>query len=301
LRCLQPVVVPAGEHVILRLASPAQTVAGGRVLEATTRRQRRNCARTLQHLQELRDLSPAAVIAAEIRRQGAAGTTLLRLSQLTALATPGVRELLHALPVVVTQSGWVIRKSDIEDLVARIPAVLAPQAAGLSREKLLSALPGTGAAVVEEALAKLLAQGTVNKRGNQLLIPRPQQDLAQARRDVALASRIAETLRRGGLTPPKPSEIVTNLQSKRAIDRLLREGVVVLAMDRSKGREILFHREAIESAQRCLAPLLDRAPGLLVTEVGAVLGISRKYSMPLLDHLDAIRFTRRIEDRRVRA
>jgi selenocysteine-specific elongation factor len=34
--------------------------------------------------------------------------------------------------------------------------------------------------------------------------------------------------------------------------------------------------------------------------VGAALGISRKYSMPLLDHLDAIRFTRRINDRRIR-
>jgi hypothetical protein len=31
-----------------------------------------------------------------------------------------------------------------------------------------------------------------------------------------------------------------------------------------------------------------------------VLGISRKYSMPLLDHLDTIRFTLRINDRRIR-
>jgi selenocysteine-specific elongation factor len=38
-----------------------------------------------------------------------------------------------------------------------------------------------------------------------------------------------------------------------------------------------------------------------VTEVGAALGISRKYSMPLLDHLDTIRFTHRIKDRRIRA
>jgi selenocysteine-specific elongation factor len=40
---------------------------------------------------------------------------------------------------------------------------------------------------------------------------------------------------------------------------------------------------------------------LLVTEIGAALGISRKYSLPLLDHLDTTRFTRRINDRRVRA
>ena len=33
-----------------------------------------------------------------------------------------------------------------------------------------------------------------------------------------------------------------------------------------------------------------------MTEIGAALGISRKYNMPLLDHLDTIRFTRRIDD-----
>jgi selenocysteine-specific elongation factor len=38
-----------------------------------------------------------------------------------------------------------------------------------------------------------------------------------------------------------------------------------------------------------------------VTEIGTALGISRKYSMPLLDHLDTIHFTRRIHDRRVLA
>jgi selenocysteine-specific elongation factor len=78
-------------------------------------------------------------------------------------------------------------------------------------------------------------------------------------------------------------------------------GVIVRAVDRAKDREILFHKDAIEDAQRRLAPLLQHSPGLLVTDITAALGISRKYCMPLLDHLDAIGFTRRVGDRRVRA
>jgi selenocysteine-specific elongation factor len=66
-------------------------------------------------------------------------------------------------------------------------------------------------------------------------------------------------------------------------------------------RELVFHAEAIETAKRRLAPLLATPPGLLVGEAGAALGISRKYCVPLLEHLDAIRFTRRIADRRVLA
>jgi selenocysteine-specific elongation factor len=153
---------------------------------------------------------------------------------------------------------------------------------------------------LDEALKRLLSRGSIGKRGNRLVVPRPEEERVQARNEADLAARIAEKVRRGGLSPPSPGAIVTDLQAKRAVDRLLSHGVLVRAVDRAKGREILFHREAVEEAQRRLAPLLDRAPGLLVTEVGAALGISRKYSMPLLEHLDAIRFTRRINDRRIR-
>jgi selenocysteine-specific elongation factor len=38
---------------------------------------------------------------------------------------------------------------------------------------------------------------------------------------------------------------------------------------------------------------------MLVSEICAMLGISRKFAMPLLDHLDTIRFIRRVGDRRV--
>ena len=300
LHCAEPVALPAAEHVILRLASPPRTVAGGRVLEPETRRERRHCDAGLKRLEDLRALPTGAMIAAEVRRLGPAGTTLRHLSQLAALATPRIAELLETHPFVVTRSGLVVPQADMDSLLANIPPLLAPHAAGLSHGKLLSCLPGTGGAVLEEALALLLARGAISRHGSRLLLPRPQDDRARAHREAQLAAQIAETLRLGGLAPPTPSAIVTDLQSKRAVDRLLRQGIIVRALDRAKGREILFHQDAIEDAQRRLAPLLERAPGLLVTEVGSALGISRKYSMPLLDHLDAIRFTRRIKDRRVR-
>jgi selenocysteine-specific elongation factor len=301
IRCTEPVAVPAAEHVILRLPSPPRTVAGGKVLEPAARRERRNCARILQRLEDLRDLPAAMMMAAEVARQAPAGTTLRRLAQLSALAPPRVMELIRTQPFVVTRAGQVLRQADIDDLLLRIPPLLARHSAGLSHEKLQRAFPAGGAALLDEVLGILLARGAIGKRGGQFAVPQPAQDRARIRNEAELAARIAEALRRGGLAPPSPSNIVSDLQSSRAVERLLREGVIVRALDRAKGKEILFHRDAIEEARRRLAPLLERGPGLLVTEVGAALGISRKYSMPLLDHLDTIRFTRRVRDRRLRA
>jgi selenocysteine-specific elongation factor len=297
LRCAGPVAIPASEHVVLRLASPARTVAGGKVLEPVSRRQRRNRPPILQRLADLQALPPARMIASEVQWAGPAGTTLQALSQLSALAAPRIAELLQTLPVLVTRSGLVVAQTELDRLLSRIPLALARNAAGLAQDSLLAEFPGCGAAVLEEAVGRLMARGVIARRGGHLVVPRPAEDRARARDEAALASQIAEALRRGGLAPPAPREIVTDLAAKRAVDRLLREGLVVRAVDRAKQREILFHRDAIEEAKRRLAPLLD-GPGLLATEVGAALGISRKYTMPLLDHLDAIRFTRRLDDRR---
>ena len=63
---------------------------------------------------------------------------------------------------------------------------------------------------------------------------------------------------------------------------------------------MVFHRDAIETAKRRLAPLLAQ-PGLLVGAAGAALGTSRKDSVPLVEHLDTMSFTRRIADRRALA
>lgn len=301
LHCAAPAAFPAREHLVLRLASPAQTVAGGRILEPVTRRQRRHAPVLLQRLAMLARLEPEALILAEIEVQGAAGTNLLRLSQLSALAQAHITALLKPHPVLVTSAGLVVRQADLEALAARIPPLLAPDADGLTGAKILAALPGVGANVLDEAIALLVSRNIIARHGSRILLPRPAADQARGAQDEAgLAAQIAAQLHAASLAPPDPKTIITSLAAKRAVDRLLREGTVVRAVDRAKDKEILFHQDAIAHAMRLLAPLLERPSGLLATDVGAALGISRKYSMPLLDHLDGIRFTKRINDRRIR-
>lgn len=297
----RPVALPAGEHVILRLISPSRTVAGGAIIEPVGKRLKRNAPEILDRLAELHRLPPAERIAAEIARAGKAGTNIRQLARLSAFSGTRMSELLHALPVTITRSGSVVRHADVEQLATLIPPLLAPQMLGLTHDRLRAALPGVSAAAIDVALAQLLASGAIAKRGGQYLIPRPEEERARARDEADLAASISAMLQQGGLTPPGPSAILIDPPSQRAVDRLIREGTVIRAVDRDKRKEILFHHDAIEHAQRMLAPLLEQGQGLLVTEIAAALGISRKYCMPLLDHLDTIRFTRRINDRRMLA
>lgn len=97
---------------------------------------------------------------------------------------------------------------------------------------------------------------------------------------------------------PQAGILVGAPRARRIMAALLREGVLVCAVDRVQNRSYVFHQSALQAARQALAPHLE-PPGLLLREAAAMLGVSRKYAVPLLEYLDAIHFTRRVEDRRV--
>ena len=298
LHCSIPVTIPAREHLVLRLPAPARTIAGGMVIEPETRRLRRNVPEILARLAELRDCARHTLVGAAVKRAGESGTTLLHLSRITALAPRKVSELLQSEPVVVTRAGLVVAAPDFERLTARIRALLALHPEGLPRGRLRSALGDPGIAALGEALARLMTSRAVHQRGSSFALPRAADDDARTSSEAESAARIAGELQSAGLSPPRPEEIITDPISRRAADRLLRDGVIVRAVDVAKGKEILFHRDAVALAQAILAPLIVRLPGLTAGEIAAALGVSRKFCMPLLGHLDTIRFTIRDGDHR---
>ena len=301
LRCAVPVALPARERFILRRASPPQTVAGGRVIDPAASRLRRHAPGVLRRLTAIADAGPADIVRQEMESAGAAGMALTRLAQMSGVSEARAAELLQALPVVLGRSRVAVLRPEFDRITGEVSKVLAPEEQGLPLDRLAAALPWAGRGVLEDAVAELVRRGTLVRAGGLVRVLAPNRDRARASEEQVNAGRLAEALRLGGLSPPDPASVALGPQTRRLVDRLIKEGVVVRAVDKVQKREVLFHSEAVELAKTRLAPLLAGGPGVLVGEAGAALGISRKYCVPLLEHLDAIRFTRRIADRRVLA
>ena len=124
-----------------------------------------------------------------------------------------------------------------------------------------------------------------------------------ARNETEAVRRLEAVFRQAGLTPPDEAEAVgRDARRREALAYLIGAGTVIRAVDRVQRRAVLFHREAIRDARARLAAAFPGAgtpeTGFLAREAGAALGISRKFSIPLLEHLDATGFTRRAGDRR---
>ena len=139
---------------------------------------------------------------------------------------------------------------------------------------------------------------TVRQAAGAVSLVQRDRDARNAAQAARLGNQLAAALQQGGLSPPDLAALAADLPARHALAQLVRDGVAIRTRDRVQKRDVLFHRDAIDLARRRLAPLLTGA-GLKVTEAGATLGISRKYSVPLLEYLDSIHFTRRVEDRRV--
>lgn len=300
----EPVAVPAREPFVLRLDSPSVTVAGGRILDPASRRRRRHDPRVMADLAALAAGHAGEAITVRLGQLGAAGAPLTELARIAGIAPERARQILSEAGARAIGDRY-IGAAAFAALRSGTLAALAhhhrdnPMDHGIALERLARALalPET---VTGAVLRDLAAAGAVAQAG--ALWRRAEFD--PARNESEAARRLEQVFRRAGLSPPDEAEAIgRDVRRREALTYLVGAGTVIRAVDRVQRRAVLFHREAVAIAKTRLVEAFPEAGtpdmGFLAREAGATLGISRKFSIPLLEHLDATGFTRRAGDRRV--
>jgi selenocysteine-specific elongation factor len=307
LQCAQEVAVPAREPFIIRVPSPARTIGGGRIIAPAERRRRRHDPAVAGYLRALDQDDPVAVIAARLHEAGHRGLLLDALARLVGFAPDRLRPPLEQTGAARFRDGivldWTVCSGLEEALLARLDDFHRryPEQIGLAKEQLRRHLPEMlPAAVFDDIVATLAARGRIVQEQGRVRRRafRPAPDPGEP--PAALALRIEQAFRRGGLSPADVVAVIGRDPRRIGIlHDLVRSGRLVATFDRVQKREVVFHRDAVLHARRLIEAHLAGEDGFLVGDAGRVLGISRKYSIPLLEYLDSVRYTRRIGDRRV--
>jgi selenocysteine-specific elongation factor len=163
-----------------------------------------------------------------------------------------------------------------------------PQRAGISREELRAAL-NSNLVLIEAAAQSLLSSKQLESNGP--LLARPGWRALIPDPDQRLCEHIAAAFRQAGFAPPSLAEVAASagepLPRAAAMARLLAERGVLARLD----DQIWMHRDAVEAGKQTALKLFARAPSFTTMEFRDALGVSRKFAVPLLDHLDKIRFT----------
>lgn len=116
---------------------------------------------------------------------------------------------------------------------------------------------------------------------------------AQQRQVTALLKRFRES----PYAPPGRSDAEAMVGSE-VVAALIEQGQLV-KLSVTTGESVLFLRETYDDALAHLVSYLRQHGTMTVAEARDVLGATRKYILPLLEHMDVLRITRRVGDERI--
>ncbi len=308
----KPVLALVGDSFILRRASPMITVGGGVVLDIfpPRRRRSRDLDRRLEFLQAMDSDDPTTMIGRLTAREAARGIDEDGILSQLPVSRTTVRKLLSRL----VQEGQVFRLAQhplqvmdricfdglCRQSLALIREYQQRQAlsAGLSREQLHSSLfAGVSQSVFKSVLAHLcdrdlveLDRDRVRLRGSGV---RLSDDEARA------LDTIEQAFRSAGLQVPSIEEVIREValpqeQARRLVALLTRQRKLVKVSE-----TLFFHADSIEDVKKKLREHKKQEDRIDVPTFKKLADVTRKYAIPLLEHLDRERVTRRSGDFRL--
>jgi selenocysteine-specific elongation factor len=291
-------VLAPGDRFILRRPAPVDTVAGGVVVDVRPPRPREATAECF----EMGALEPERALRLRLVRAATAGRDPRELAAelgcTTALLEEVSNRLVDAAAIARGGGRWFDRAA-WSDAAHRATVLVSehhraqPLHPGISREALRgSACPDMPQEAWRELLAELERSGEIRLEGE--AVARKDHQVVLGEEERALAEHISDRFRRAGLEPPDLDEVIAADQRECAapiVDWLIARGELVRVQNRG-----LFHGEALEGLRAKLREFAARSKTIDVAGFKRLAGITRKNAIPLLEHLDGERVTRRVGD-----
>jgi len=309
LRLDKPLLLLPGDRFILRRFSPVVTIGGGTVLDAHAPRHKRKDAgialflNVMEHgtreeiLGAMVEAAPHGMTLPEIVARTGWIESETRAAAEKLAAAKRVRMLGGAPMVVapaqaVTASAAAIRKA-METFHRANP--LLP---GIPKQELRARAGRARVEMFEAALGDLVAARALVVSGD--LVGQAGREITLSTEETRAKELIEREFESAGLTVPGFATVLAKLpvdapRAQKILQILLREKVLVKISS-----DLVFHRSTLQRLREMLAIYRkERGARLPITAFKELTGITRKYAIPLLEHLDREQVTRRAGDERV--
>jgi selenocysteine-specific elongation factor len=290
LRLEHPLVLISGDRFVLREAGRAATVGGGEVLDPDPPAVVRGPDARLERVEQLDQLHGVPGGASRLRTLVAAADGARRAGRAHAAAgTDPAAELPDGLTSV---GDWVATSEALAHWTTAVRDATAshhrtvPDGAGPSRGALGRAARAAGApAEVADSLPdELVQRGILEQVGSAFSLPEHAATAARARatRETALLA----ALQADPFSPPPLEEVAREIgMGHEEVNHLVQTGRVV------RCGPVAFAAETVTVAVERLRQLEAEEGRFTTAQARELLGTSRKYIIPLLEHLDAVGVT----------
>ena len=297
----EPATLAKNDRFILRQLSPSRTLGGGVILEPhPQRRHRRFHPDVVSQLETLAGGSPAEILLQALRKHEPVEASVLVQSCgiSKAVAEESLKDLLSNRRIVILGEikKYLISVQGWEALLERTSEPVAeyhrnyPLRPGMPREELKSRLRMESRAF-DEVVALAASSGRIVESESTVRLPDYTVKLSASQQ--AQFDQLLDSFRRNRYSPPTIREAKALVGSELLAVFLDREQLVKVSED------FYFLKKAYEEMVAAMIAHMKSHGTLTVADVRDMFGMSRKYILPLLDHLDGRRITRRVGDDRV--
>jgi len=302
-----PLVARPGDRFVVRSYSPVVTIGGGTLLDVDPPRFKRKGPALVAHLTLLQTGNPEAVLEEHVRHVGAAGVRLGTLAGRVPFGPAQLRGLLDALQaagrVIAVDRDWFIHPDSFARLRTLVVDALgafhhaSPLKPGMSREELRSRAGGADERVFAFLLSSLGVDGTVKTERDKVRLASHEVRLSPEQQRII--DHLEGDFLRAEAAPPSAEEALGRAglggdEEHELFQVLVQAGKLVRVKE-----SLFFHTRALDAIQTKLVALLRERKEIGPADIKDLLGISRKYAIPLLEFFDQRRVTARVGERRI--
>jgi selenocysteine-specific elongation factor len=307
-----PVCAWPGDRYVVRSYSPVHTIGGGSVFNGTPTKKRRRFKVTNEELFQVYHQGTVEDLALlHVRESGPAGLTQDALAARIGLFGKKLDKLLQAplsarrLLLVDAERRLFVDATVVVALQEQALALLGeyhtnnPMKAGFSKEELRSRLPeAMGPRLFLTVLQELIKQGAMVQE--EAMVRLTGHAVSMAADAGLLRSEMERLFLEAGLQPPITNEVTSTFAHygpklvRQVLDLLVQEKVVVKVSE-----TLYFHHQALEDVGAKVVALLKSKGEMEAQDFKGLTGLSRKFSIPILEYLDKQKVTIRVGDKRV--
>ncbi len=308
IRLEEPTTVLKKDRYVLRSYSPVRTIGGGQILNALPNKKKRFSGQTLRdmellHKDEINDIIELFV--ASTRFQGLEEKDLSFLTDRSQKALADPLQALKAQKRIIQydkEKGALIHadflkkaRDEIVETVSRYHRDF-PLRTGLVKEELRSRTKRThNPKLFHYLVNQLTREGAIVQEKEAVRLKEHKVTLAQDQEKTR--QELEKIYLKSGLQPPYFKEIKDKFQGNTAAEVLgvlVKEGVLVKIKE-----DLYFHRRSIEDLGKRLVAFLKEKDQITTPEFKDITGVSRKYTIPLIEYFDRSQVTVRVGDSRV--
>ena len=300
LRFREPLATYLGDRFILRIPSPPKTIGGGLIVDPLAHKHRFKDKEIANLLQKRAQLDLDELILNELKKVNfIKKEDLLINSNYADSEIREVAELLERESKLIDTNSWLIDKKYWQEQKTKFmnklnqEYELYPLQTGFPLNKFQSYFYYLKTEIFNYLIDSLINTDKIGLKKGRLFLLSRKPEISSPQK--TLIYQILKTLKDNPTNPPDEKTLISQIAgSKEIIDFLIQEGEIVKLSD-----GILLESKNYDIMKNKLIDFLKKNSSISIAQVRELLGISRKYIIPLLNKMDEEKITQRKENVRI--